>query len=166
MKRTIITIMLALASIAATAQTTNPQNYSGKMYVEAIEIFNTPRYVSYEDHAILTKSMRIPSTQNCIFESDFENGVITIDGQAMRVKVDSAKRYDRDYGWEVVIYMHLLNSGDPAELVWKEFGQPFFQQISKDEKGKSICRFLLSHRTTVPSETDLLKEYFEGYGRP
>ncbi|MCR5326406.1 MAG: hypothetical protein K6E37_06625 [Bacteroidales bacterium] len=163
MKRIIITILLALAVITATAQTTNPLNYSGQMYIEAIEIFNTPRYISYEDHAILTRSMYIPSTQNCVFESDFEKGVITIDSQEMKVKVDSTKRYDHDYSWEVVVYMHLQNSGDPAELVWKEFGQPFFQQISKDEKGKGICRFRLSPHATIPTETDLLKEYFQGY---
>ena len=37
MKKSIITIILALAScIAATAQSTNPLNYGGKMYVESI----------------------------------------------------------------------------------------------------------------------------------
>lgn len=62
MKKSIITIILALASvIIAAAQSTNPLNYSGRMYVEAIEIIATPRYVSYEDHAILSQQMCIPS---------------------------------------------------------------------------------------------------------
>ena len=48
MKKNIITIILALASVLiASAQSTNPLNYSGRMYVEAIEIIATPRYVSY-----------------------------------------------------------------------------------------------------------------------
>ena len=64
MKKNIITIILALASVfIASAQSTNPPNYSGRMYVEAIEIIATPRYVSYEDHAILSQQMRIPSVE-------------------------------------------------------------------------------------------------------
>ena len=64
MKKNIITIILALASVIITAaQSTNPLNYSGRMYVEAIEIIATPRYVSYEDHAILSQQMRIPSVE-------------------------------------------------------------------------------------------------------
>ena len=38
--------MLAFAGILGYAQSTNPLNYSGRMYVEAIQ---KPRYVSYED---------------------------------------------------------------------------------------------------------------------
>ena len=64
MKRTILFVMLAFAGILGYAQSTNPLNYSGRMYVEAIEIIQTPRYVSYEDHAILSQQMRIPSTKN------------------------------------------------------------------------------------------------------
>ena len=64
MKKSIITFILALASVfIASAQSTNPLNYSGRMYVEAIEIIATPRYVSYEDHAILSQQMRIPSVE-------------------------------------------------------------------------------------------------------
>lgn len=51
--RILVFIIALLASFAAAAQSTNPLNYSGRMYVEAIEIIATPRYVSYEDHAIL-----------------------------------------------------------------------------------------------------------------
>ena len=64
MKKSIITIILALASVfIASAQSTNPLNYSGRMYVEALEIIATPRYVSFEDHAILSQQMRIPSVE-------------------------------------------------------------------------------------------------------
>ena len=52
-------------------------NYSGHMYVEAIEIIQTPRYVSYEDHAILSQQMRIPSDQITKCEMDFEKGTVT-----------------------------------------------------------------------------------------
>lgn len=72
MKHITIIFVLALATITAAAQSTNPLNYSGRMYVEAIEIIQTPRYVSYEDHAILSQQMRIPSTQIMKCEMDFE----------------------------------------------------------------------------------------------
>ena len=38
MKRIILIVMLAFACILGYAQSTNPLNYSGHMYVEAIEI--------------------------------------------------------------------------------------------------------------------------------
>ena len=64
MKKIVATIILILACfVIAAAQSTNPLNYSGRMYVEAIEIIATPRYVSYEDHAILSQQMRIPSVE-------------------------------------------------------------------------------------------------------
>ena len=73
MKKIIITITLVLASfIIAAAQSTNPLNYSGRMYVEAIEIIAAPRYVSYEDHAILSQQMRIPSVEITKIDMDFE----------------------------------------------------------------------------------------------
>lgn len=58
MKKIVATIILILACfVIAAAQSTNPLNYSGRMYVEAIEIIATPRYVSYEDHAILSQQI-------------------------------------------------------------------------------------------------------------
>lgn len=80
LKKIIFTITLVLTSfIIAAAQSANPLNYSCRMYVEAIEIISTPRYVSYEDHAILSQQMRIPSTKNMKCEMDFEKGSILVD---------------------------------------------------------------------------------------
>ena len=88
MKKSIITIILALTSvIIAVAQSTNPLNYSGRMYVEAIEIIATPRYVSYEDHAILSQQMRIPSTEVTKFDMDFEKGIVSMKDSDIKVKV-------------------------------------------------------------------------------
>ena len=62
----------------------------------------------------------------------------------MKVNVDSLKKYSTDFlKDDVVIYMRLISSGDPAEIVWPAFGVPYFQQISNGENGKEICRFLL-----------------------
>ena len=46
---------LACGLVTVVAQSTNPLNYSGRMYVEGIEIISTPRNVSYEDCAILSQ---------------------------------------------------------------------------------------------------------------
>ena len=79
MKPRILVFTIALlASFAAAAQSTNPLNYSGRMYVEAIEIIATPRYVSYEDHAILSQQMRIPSVEITKCDMAFEKGTVTV----------------------------------------------------------------------------------------
>ena len=82
------------------------------MYVEAIEIIQTPRYVSYEDHAILSQQMRIPSVQITKCEMDFEKGTVTVDNKEMRIKVNATKKYDTDRGWVVVIYTDLVDEGE------------------------------------------------------
>lgn len=92
MKKSIITIILALTSIIiAVAQSTNPLNYSGRMYVEAIEIIATPRYVSYEEHAILSQQMRIPSVEITKCDMDFEKGTVTVKDSEMKMKVTGCK---------------------------------------------------------------------------
>ena len=159
----ILTIAL-LASFAAAAQSTNPLNYSGRMYVEAIEIIQTPRYVSYEDHAILSQQMRIPSVQITKCEMDFEKGTVTVDNKEMRIKVNATKKYDTDRGWVVVIYTDLVDEGDKAELVWPEFGKPYFQQITKADNGVNIARMVLSRRPYVASEEEALMNLIQGLG--
>ena len=165
MKKSIITIILALVScIAATAQSTNPLNYSGRMYVEAIEIIQTPRYVSYEDHAILSQQMRIPSVQITKCEMDFEKGTVTVDNKEMRIKVNATKKYDTDRGWVVVIYTDLIDEGDKAELVWPEFGKPYFQQITKADNGVNIARMVLTSKPYVADEGEALMNLLQGLG--
>ena len=139
----ILYLQLAIVSYAQDPEL-NPLNYSGRMYVAGIEVYSTPRYVSYEDHAILTKTFYVPAVENNPYEADFERNVISISHEPMKVKVDSIKRYSTAFlEDDVVIYMHLIRSGDPAEIVWPAIGVPYFQQISNGENGKEICRFLL-----------------------
>ena len=164
MKRTILIVMLVLAGILGYAQSTNPLNYSGRMYVEAIEIFQTPRYVSYEDHAILSQQMRIPTVQITKCEMDFEKGTVTVDNKDMRIKVNATKKYDTDRGWVVVIYTDLVDEGDKAELVWPEFGKPYFQQITKADDGVHIARLVLSKKPFVADENEALRDLFQGIG--
>ena len=164
MKRTILIVMLALAGILGYAQSTNPLNYSGRMYVEAIEIIATPRYVSYEDHAILSQQMRIPSVEITKIDMDFEKGIVIAKEIEMKIKVNGCKKYDTDRGWVVVVYVDLVNEGDKAELVWPEFGKPFFQQITKTADGVKIARMILSSKPYVADESEALRNMLMGLG--
>lgn len=158
------TVIVLLTSFAAAAQSTNPLNYSGRMYVEAIEIIQTPRYVSYEDHAIMSQQMRIPSTQIVKCEMDFEKGTVTVDNKVMRIKVNATKKYDTDRGWVVVIYADMVDEGDNAELVWPEFGKPYFQQITKADNCVNIARMVLTSKPYVADESEALMDLLQGLG--
>ena len=73
--------------------------------------------------------MRIPSVEITKIDMDFEKGIVIAKEIEMKIKVNGCKKYDTDRGWVVVVYVDLVNEGDKAELVWPEFGKPFFQQI-------------------------------------
>ena len=164
MKHITLIFVLTLATITAAAQSTNPLNYSGRMYVEAIEIIATPRYVSYEDHAILSQQMRIPSVEITKIDMDFEKGIVIAKEIEMKIKVNGCKKYDTDRGWVVVVYVALVNEGDKAELVWPEFGKPFFQQITKTDEGVKIARMVLSSKPYVADESEALRDMLMGLG--
>lgn len=57
----------------------------------------------------VSQQMRIPSTKIMKCEMDFEKGSVIVDETSMKVKVNSTKKYNTDYGWVVVIYMDLIN---------------------------------------------------------
>ena len=163
MKQRFLVLTIALlASFAAAAQSTNPLNYSGRMYIEAIEIIATPRYVSYEDHAILSQQMRIPSVEITKIDMDFEKGIVAVKDSEMKMKVYGCKKYDTDHGWVVVVYVDLVNEGDKAELVWPEFGKPYFQQITKTDDGVKIARMVLSSKPYVADESEALMNLLQG----
>ena len=164
MKHIVIIFVLALAAITANAQSTNPLNYSGRMYVEAIEIYATPRYISYEDHAIVSQQMRIPSVEITKIDMDFDKGTVTVNDTEMKIKVNGCKRYEAEHGWKVVVYMELVNEGDKAELVWPEFGKPYFQQITKADDGVKIARMILSRKPYVATEEEALMDLLQGLG--
>lgn len=164
MKHIAIIFVLALATITAAAQSTNPLNYSGRMYVEAIEVYATPRYISYEDHAIVSQQMRIPSVEITKIDMDFDKGTVTVKDTEMKIKVNGSKRYEADHGWKVVVYMELVNVEDKAELVWPEFGKPYFQQITKTDDGVKIARMILSQKPYVATEEEALMDLLQGLG--
>lgn len=162
-KNLLITISLLMSLIAA-AQSTNPLNYSGRMYVEAIEIYATPRYISYEDHAIISQQMRIPSVEITKIDMDFDKGTVTVKDSEMKIKVNTTKKYNTDHGWVVVIYTDMVNEGDKAELVWPEFGKPYFQQITQTDDGVKIAKMVLSRKPYVADESEALMNLLQGLG--
>ena len=164
MKHIILTVVLAIACTLGHAQSTNPLNYGGRMYLESIEIISTPRYISYEDHAILSTQMRMPSTEITKVEFDFEKNTVSIGGTPNRIKVTSTKKYNTDHGWVVVIYADMIDEGDKMEIVWKEYGKPYAQQITKDGSETKIARMNLSRQPKVVSEADAAAEMLKGLG--
>jgi len=164
MKHIILTVVLAIACTLGHAQSTNPLNYGGRMYLESIEIISTPRYISYEDHAILSTQMRMPSTEITKVEFDFEKNTVSIGGTPNRIKVTSTKKYNTDHGWVVVIYADMIDEGDKMEIVWKEYGKPYAQQITKTNDGVKIARMNLSRQPKVVSEADAAAEMLKGLG--
>lgn len=63
------------------------------MFVSSYEVLSTPRYVSYEDHGILTSDMTIPVTEVTTLVSDFENGTLRSGGKEYQIRVTDTKRY-------------------------------------------------------------------------
>ena len=167
-KHTIMdSLSIAFASlmicVSASAQSTNPLNYSGKMYVSSIEVITTPRYISFEDHAILSSEMTIPAIEITKVMFDFENNIINLNEKDHKVKVTGAKKYTMTDGlWTVVIYINFLDDTDKYELVWREYGNPYFQEITKTEDGVKIAKMNLSSRPSSTSPEDALLQFLGG----
>lgn len=156
-------MLASVMTLAASAQSTNPLNYSGTMYVESITVIETPRYISYEEHAILSEKMTVPSVEVTKIVLDFENGTITVKDSVDKIKVTGCKKYTADRGWEIVVYCEYVG-GDKLELVWREFGKPYLQQITKGQSGFEIARMTLSTKPVVSSPEDALKGLLQGLG--
>ena len=60
--------------------------------------------------------------------------------------------------------MDLVDEGDKAELVWPEFGKPYFQQITQTKEGVKIARMILSKKPYVASESEALMNLLQGLG--
>lgn len=163
MKRILFIMLAVVMTLAARAQSTNPLNYSGTMYVESFTVIETPRYISYEDHAILTKKMTIPTTEIMKVIMDFEKGKINLSGKDSAIKVTGCKKYTEDYSWVVVVYFEFAG-GDKLELVWKEHGKPFLQQITPGDGKVKIARITLSQKPVASSPEDVLMGLFQGLG--
>lgn len=156
--------MAVLIAAAALAQSTNPLNYSGKMFVTTIDVLSTPRYASFEDHAIISTEMTLPVTEVTKVIFDFEQNKITLDGKDRQIKVTSTKKYTIDGSWTVVITIDFLDDADRYELVYREYGNPYFQEITKTDEGIKIARMNLSTKPSAASPYDALLQLLGSYG--
>ena len=166
MKRTIITLLLAAVSAAAFAQSTNPLNYSGKMFVSSYEVLSTPLYVSYEDHAILSSDVTIPVTEVTTLISDFEKGILKSGEAEHKIRVTGAKKYTlTDESWVVVIFITTLDGKFRFEYVWREYDHPYINSIIRKNDGSmKIVRMNLSFRPQANSPDEALIQMLNSYG--
>ena len=167
MKKCFAIICVAIAMVmTASAQNPklNPLNYSGKMYVSAVEVLTTPRYVSYEEHAILSSQMIVPVMEVTVAQFDFEKKVVVIDGKETRIGKTYVKEYSSDYFSTFVVYMEPEGEGDRMELVWPEKGNPYLLQITPGDTEVAICKAQLSHKPVAASGEDALMQMLNSLG--
>lgn len=142
----------------------NPLNYSGRMYISSIDAITTPRYVSYEDHAILSTVLSLPMVEVSKVEFDFRNNVILLQDESTGITNVRIKEYTKDYSKVVVIYMDLVDSTDKMELVWPDGKTAYLLQITPGEDKVDICKMNLSHKPVVASGEDALMQLLNSYG--
>lgn len=168
MKKILTITALLLSFAAAFAQSTNPLNYSGKMFISSYELLKTPRYVSYADHAIMNSELTIPVTEVSTLLADFENGTLKSGETEYIIKVTDTKKYTlTDDSWVVVISMESTDGKAKFDYVWREYGNPYLDTILalQDEPGTiKIIRMNLSRKPQVSSPDDALLNMFGSYG--
>lgn len=167
MKKCFAILCAAICMLTASAAQNpklNPLNYSGKMYVSAMEVLSTPRYVSYEDHAIISSEMRVPVTQVTVVQFDFENRTASIDGKEFKFAGAYVKEYSSEYSNTVVIYIEPMECADKMELVWPEYGDPYLLQITPGDGKVDICKMILSHKPVAISEEEALMQLLNSLG--
>ncbi len=163
MKKFLLLIIAATSAVQLSAQSLNILNYSGKMYISRIEVLSTPRYQSYEDHAILSSEMTIPVVEVTKVSFDFEKGIVDSKENQRTIISKTLKKYSTDMGWNVVIYLTYKEEKDRYELVWQEFGEPYYQEITPSEDGVKICRMFLSTKPTATSPENAIMQLLGGY---
>lgn len=167
MKRCFAIFCAAIAMLmTASAQNPklNPLNYSGKMYVSAMEVLTTPRYVSYEDHAILSSEMSVPVTKVTVVQFDFDKKTASVDGNEFKFVSAHVKKYSSDYFDTYVIYIEPMAGEDKMELVWPEKGEPYLLEITPSDGKVDICKMKLSRKPVAISEEEALLQLLNSLG--
>lgn len=166
MKRICSFIVSILCAATVFAQSTNPLNYSGKMFVSSYEVLSTPRYVSYEDHGILSSDITIPVTEISTLISDFENGTLKNGETEYKIKVTATKKYTlTDGSWVVVIYIEERDGQNRFEYIWREYGHAYLDTITKKEDGSfKIIRMNLSRKPQIASPEEAILQMLGSYG--
>ena len=154
---------MALSSWSQTPKL-NPLNYSGRMYISSVDAISTPRYVSYEDHAILSTELSVPVVEVSKVEFDFKNNVILIQDKSTAITNVRIKEHTDEYSRIIVIYMDLGDSTDKMELVWPDDDSPYLLQITPDYDKGAICKMKLSQKPVASSGEDALMQLLNSLG--
>ena len=154
---------MALSSWSQTPKL-NPLNYSGRMYISSVDAISTPRYVSYEDHAILSTELSVPVVEVSKVEFDFKNNVILIQDKSTAITNVRIKEHTDEYSRIIVIYMDLVDSTDKMELVWPDDESPYLLQITPDDDKVAICKMKLSQKPVASSGEDALMQLLNSLG--
>lgn len=168
MKKALTFMVLLLYYAATFAQSTNPLNYSGKMFISSFEVIKTPRYVSYADHAIMNSELTIPVTEVSTLLADFENCTLISGETEYNIKVTGTKKYTlTDDSWVVVISMESTDGKAKFDYVWREYGNPYLDTIMamQEEPGTiKILRMNLSRKPQMTSPENALLQMLGSYG--
>lgn len=154
---------MALSSWSQTPKL-NPLNYSGRMYISSVDAISTPRYVSYEDHAILSTELSVPVVEVSKVEFDFKNNVILIQDKSTAITNVRIKEHTDEYSRIIVIYMDLVDSTDKMELVWPDDDSPYLLQITPDDDKVAICKMRLSQKPVASSGEEALMQLLNSLG--
>lgn len=142
----------------------NPLNYSGRMYVSLLETITTPRYESYEDHAILTTELSVPPIEVIKVEFDFKNNSITLDDKQLSIESLTIKEVEEDYSTTIVISMDIVDRSYKSELVWPEYGSPYLLEIHQNEDNVSIVKMNLSQKPVATSPEEAMLQMLNSFG--
>lgn len=166
MRRVILCLLSLYMALSSWSQTPklNPLNYSGRMYISSVDAISTPRYVSYEDHAILSTELSVPVVEVSKVEFDFKNNVILIQDKSTAITNVRIKEHTDEYSRIIVIYMDLVDSTDKMELVWPDDDSPYLLQITPDDDKVAICKMKLSQKPVASSGEDALMQLLNSLG--
>lgn len=149
MKKIVLAIFIAmLTTVGASAQSTNPLNSSEEIYAVFLNVYTTPRYLSYEDedYELIKRVASSPiKAIKCNF--DFEVGCVTLAEKKLKIK-DLSTHKNGKPGGGVVVCMNLSEGGKDEvwELVWREFGNPTLRSCIHKDNEYAILEFLLSQK--------------------
>lgn len=164
-----VTLICATMSVLSIASAQNPRlnplNYSGKMYLSSIQAQSTPRYVSYENHAIISSELTVPAIKVTPVLFDFEKNTITLNDEEIKLSKVYVKGYTSEYPDTYVIYMDLEDNPDKKmELVWPETGSPYLLTITQKDDRFLLEKMNLSHTPVAVSAEEALMRMMNSAG--
>lgn len=162
MKQLFSALILLLGFQVVNAQNPrlNPLNYSGKMPVTSFEVITTPRYISYNDHALLSTEMSMPMMEPLQVEFDFKNKIIkNITEDVTEITNIAVKEYTNGKHTTIVIHMDVVDSTGKLEFVWPPLENPYLLVIEPSEEKAAIVKYNFKHGSSSTTSEDALLKF-------